>query len=82
MIVYCESVRHICGPSKKQAEKFRSDVQALLILRNAASTQALGHRADLVRSEEHKPGQPSECYPRSHKDHCPATARGYLCSPN
>ncbi|KAK4412292.1 hypothetical protein Salat_2980800 [Sesamum alatum] len=38
------------------------------------STQALGHRADLVRSEGHNPGQPSEFYPRYHKDHCPATA--------
>ncbi|KAL0329113.1 UNVERIFIED_CONTAM: hypothetical protein Sradi_4898000 [Sesamum radiatum] len=38
------------------------------------STQALGHRADLVRSTGHNPGQPSEFYPRYHKDHCPATA--------
>lgn len=70
MIVYCESVRHIClhsgrSPHPKKAEKYRSDVQARG--RNAASTQALGHRADLVRSEEHNPGQPSEFYPRYHK---------------
>lgn len=44
------------------------------------STQALGHRADLVRSEGHNPGQPSEFYPRYHKDHCPATAGGYQLS--
>ncbi|MCE5167441.1 hypothetical protein HAX54_002489, partial [Datura stramonium] len=44
------------------------------------STQALSHRADLVRSEGHNPGQPSEFYPRYHKDHCPATVGGYQLS--
>ncbi|KAL0307672.1 UNVERIFIED_CONTAM: hypothetical protein Scaly_2975600 [Sesamum calycinum] len=31
------------------------------------STQALGHRADLVRSTGHNPGQPSEFYPATTK---------------